>query len=94
MVCTTLRRPRSEDFPYFEWWLGISKQVHKSQHKGFNSLALLVVWSLWKERNMRVHERVALRPVLLAPHILEEAQRWARAGFVGIGTLGRRRLQL
>jgi hypothetical protein len=43
---------------------------------------------------MRVHERVALRPVLLAPHILEEAQRWARAGFVGIGTLGRRRLQL
>jgi hypothetical protein len=30
---------------------------------------------------------------LLAPHILEEARRWARAGFVGIGPLSRRRVQ-
>jgi hypothetical protein len=41
---------------------------------------------------LRVHERVALQPVLLAPRILEEARRWARAGFLWIGSLGRRRL--
>jgi hypothetical protein len=61
--------------------------------KGFDSLVLLVVWSLWKERNLHVHERVALQLVLLAPSILEEARRWARAGFVGIGSLSRRRVQ-
>jgi hypothetical protein len=84
-----------EELPYFDWWLGVRKRVHKSQRKGFDSLALLVVRSLWKERNMRDHERVALQPVLLAPRILEEARRWARAGFVGIGslTLSHRRLQ-
>jgi hypothetical protein len=45
-------------------------------------------------RNLRVHERVALHSVSLAPHILEEARRWARVGFVGIGSLGRRRVFL
>jgi hypothetical protein len=45
-----------------------------------------------RERNLHVHERAALQPVSLAPRILEEARRWARAGFVGIGLLGHRRL--
>jgi hypothetical protein len=81
-----------EELSYFDWCLAVRKRVHKSQRKGFDCLALLVVWSLWKERNLRNHERVALQPVSLAPRILEEARRWARAGFVGIGSLGRRRL--
>jgi hypothetical protein len=81
-----------EELPYFDWWLAVRKRVHKSQRKGFDSLSLLVVLSLWKERNLRVHERVTLHLVSLAPRILEEARRWARAGFVGIGSLGRRRL--
>jgi hypothetical protein len=62
------------------------------KHKGFDSLTLLVVWSLWKERNCRVHERCALQPVALAPLILEEARRWSHAGFAGIISLGRLRL--
>jgi hypothetical protein len=61
-----------EELPYLDWWLGVRKRVHKSQRKGFDSPVLLVVWSLWKERNLRVHERVALQQVLLAPRILEE----------------------
>jgi hypothetical protein len=44
----------------------------KLRRKGFDSL----IWSLWKERNWHVHDRVALRPVALAPLILEEARRW------------------
>jgi hypothetical protein len=77
-----------EELPYFDWWLGVRKWVHKSYRKGFHS------WSLCKERNRRGHERVALQPVLLAPRILEEAHRWDRVGFVGIGSLSRRRLHL
>jgi hypothetical protein len=38
-----------------------------------------------------VHDRVALQPVALAPLILEEARRWARAEFTGIASLGRLR---
>lgn len=57
--------------PFFEWWLDIRKQVHKLQHKRFDSLA----WSSWRERNQRVHDRVALQPVALVPQILEEAWR-------------------
>jgi hypothetical protein len=41
-----------------------------------------------------VHDRAALQPVALASLILEEARRWARAGFAGITSLGRLRLRL
>jgi hypothetical protein len=82
------------ELPFFEWWLPTRKQVHKLRQKGFDSLALLVVWSSWKEKNRRVHDRAALQPVALAPLILEEARRWGRAGFAGIASLGRLRLRL
>jgi hypothetical protein len=76
-----------EELPFFEWWLGTRKQVHKLQRKGFDSLALLVVWSLWNERNRRVHNRAALQPVALVPLILEEARRWARDEFAALPLL-------
>jgi hypothetical protein len=47
----------------------------------------LVVWSLWNERNRRVHDKAALQPVALAPLILKEARRWARAGFLALSLL-------
>jgi hypothetical protein len=37
-------------------------------------MVLLVIWSLWKERNRCVYDRVALLPVAIAPLILEEAR--------------------
>jgi hypothetical protein len=36
---------------FFEWWLVARKQVPKLGRKRFDSLTLLVRWSLWKERN-------------------------------------------
>jgi hypothetical protein len=35
---------------------------------------MALTWSLWKERNCRVHERGALQPVALAGAILEVAR--------------------
>jgi hypothetical protein len=80
------------ELPFFDWWLGTRKRVYKLQRKGFNSLVLLVAWSLWKERNRWVHERCALQPVALAPLILEEARMWSHTGFAEIRSLGRLRL--
>jgi hypothetical protein len=45
-----------------------------------------------RQSNRRIHDKIALQPVALAPLTLEEARRWGRAGFAGIGSLNRLRL--
>jgi hypothetical protein len=83
-----------EELPYFDWWLSVRKRVHKSQLKGLYSLVVLVVWSLWKERNKRescvpasvvgatyLGGSTKVDPSGFAPHILEEARRWTQADF-------------
>jgi hypothetical protein len=74
----------SREEPVAVWWLRVRKVVAKPSRKGFDTLVLLVAWSLWKERNSRVHEQAALQPVALVGDILEDARLWARAGFVSI----------
>jgi hypothetical protein len=85
----------SREEPVAVWWLRARKAVVKPSRKGFDTLVWLVAWSLWKERNRRVHERAALQPVALAAvtrAILEDASLWVRAGFVSlIALLGFRR---
>jgi hypothetical protein len=44
-------------------------------------------WSLWKERNRRVHERAALQPVALVGAVMEDARLWSQASFVLIASL-------
>jgi hypothetical protein len=82
---TDLAPTREE--PVAVWWLWAWKVVVKPSHKGFDTLVWLVAWSLWKERNRRVHERAALQTVALAGAILEDVCLWARAGFVSIVAL-------
>jgi hypothetical protein len=77
----------SREEPVAIWWLRTRKVVAKLSRKGFDNLVWLVAWSLWKERNRRIHERVALQPVALAGAIMEDARLWARAGFVSIAAL-------
>jgi hypothetical protein len=66
----------------FAAWLHAMKRIPRARRKGFDSLAWLVVWSLWRERNHRVHDRRALMPVALAPSVLDEARLWASAGLL------------
>uniref|UniRef100_K4AKI5 Uncharacterized protein n=1 Tax=Setaria italica TaxID=4555 RepID=K4AKI5_SETIT len=60
--------------PFAKWWVHAKKKVDKVQRKGFDSLVWFVTWSLWKEQNHRVHERVVLQPMALAPVVLEEVR--------------------
>jgi hypothetical protein len=64
------------------WWCSARKPVAKTRRKGFDAFVWLVAWSIWRERNRRVHEREALMPAALASAILDEAKTWARAGFL------------
>ncbi|RLN13367.1 hypothetical protein C2845_PM09G09680 [Panicum miliaceum] len=39
---------------FVDWWLWSRKEVRKEDRKAFDTLVILVAWSLWKERNNRV----------------------------------------
>jgi hypothetical protein len=69
------------------WWCSTRKSVAKTRRKGFDAFVWLVAWSIWRERNRRVHDREAMMPMALAPAILDEARTWARTGFLPIARL-------
>jgi hypothetical protein len=45
---------KRRDSCFAEWWRKASIRIPKSKRKGFNSVVILVAWSLWKQRNMCV----------------------------------------
>jgi hypothetical protein len=47
---------------FFDWWLSSRKQIRKEGRKAFDSLLILVAWSIWKERNQHVFQKVKLTP--------------------------------
>lgn len=55
--------------------------------RGFNSLVLLLTWSLWKKRNRRVFEGISMLPLLVAASAVEEGNAWIAAGFQGLSIL-------
>jgi hypothetical protein len=69
------------------WWIEEKKRVAKPLRRDFDTLALLVAWSLWKERNRRVFNRSTLQPIALAQQIVEVANVWSLAGYRALGSL-------
>jgi hypothetical protein len=67
-----------EGLPYFEWWLNIRKRVHQSERKG-------------EKRGTYMFMRELHSTCVAGATYPEEAQRWTRASFVRIGSLGRPR---
>jgi hypothetical protein len=45
--------PDSNESTFADWWAKVSKQVHKSKRRGFNSIIILGAWCLWLHRNIR-----------------------------------------
>uniref|UniRef100_A0A0A8XWC3 Uncharacterized protein n=1 Tax=Arundo donax TaxID=35708 RepID=A0A0A8XWC3_ARUDO len=48
-----------DDVVFQEWWRQAQRQVPKPLRKGFNSLVILVAWTLWKLRNRCVRRSAA-----------------------------------
>jgi hypothetical protein len=46
--------PASNESAFANWWAKVSKQVHKSKRRGFNSIIILRAWCLWLHRNKAV----------------------------------------
>jgi hypothetical protein len=64
-----------------------SRSLKPDEKVSMPSFGWLVAWSIWRERNWRVHEREDLMLVAHAPVILNEARTWARAGFLPVALL-------
>ncbi|WVZ83247.1 hypothetical protein U9M48_030415 [Paspalum notatum var. saurae] len=63
-----------------EWWSVSRRRVHQDHRPTFDAVVLLVIWSLWKERNARVFDRGRSQPSVLAK-IVAEGKFWSLAGF-------------
>jgi hypothetical protein len=61
----------------------------KTRRKGFDSLVLLTVWVLWKERKARVLQRAAETVPTVCRRIADEIELWKISGAVGLGALWR-----
>ena len=72
--------PSLANSDFVEWWLLSRKQLRKEIRKAFDSLVILVAWSIWKERNLRIFQKVKLPVAELADSILDEAKVWGYAG--------------
>ncbi|KAI4997334.1 hypothetical protein ZWY2020_052676 [Hordeum vulgare] len=64
-----------------EWWQMARKRITKRTRKGFDTLVMLVSWSLWKKRNDRVFGRSAvLNERGTVDLIFEDLTNWTMAG--------------
>ena len=72
-----------------EWWAANRAMIPKERRKGFDSLALLIVWLLWRERNSRVFERSAVVARELYRRISDEVELWKLSGARGLSDFWR-----
>ena len=75
--------PRDGD-SLIEWWPDARRRAPPRSRKGFDSLVILFVWSLWKERNGRVFQRSAEMVNLVFRRITYEIELWKLSGAVGL----------
>lgn len=62
-----------------EWWNNITTTPATPQ-KAVRTLAMFVIWEIWKERNSRTFQRQESSALSLFAKIKNEATAWAQAG--------------
>jgi hypothetical protein len=65
-----------------EWWLRARKKAPKDLRRDFDTVAILVHWSLWKERNGRIFQQVLSTISRVFELITEEIRAWRAAGCI------------
>jgi hypothetical protein len=63
-----------------DWWHASRKKIARSAWKGFDSLAVLTWWSIWKECNHRTFSGAMQQAAELECRITEEGRLWVEAG--------------
>ncbi|CAN6244805.1 unnamed protein product [Urochloa humidicola] len=71
----------SSEFSIADWWEAARKRVDKALRKSYDSLVVLVAWSIWLEHNAQMFNCQCKQPHQLLVDILAEADRWVQARF-------------
>jgi hypothetical protein len=69
------------------WWLQVRKSIARARRKAFDSVVVLVVWSVWLERNEHVFRDERKQPSQVAASILAELHNWCDAKLVDRSSL-------
>ncbi|KAG0512540.1 hypothetical protein BDA96_10G022900 [Sorghum bicolor] len=67
-----------------DWWQESRAFLPQQPRRGFDSLVVLVSWTLWKERNARTFDNISSTPTQTLAKVKEEANAWLAAGFRGL----------
>jgi hypothetical protein len=71
-----------------EWWRTTELRVPKQVWAGFNSPVVLIMWCLWKHRNVCVFDEISPTVSRIILDIKREASLWCMAGAKGLNSLG------
>lgn len=74
----------TQDATFAGWWHATHSAIPHGLRKGFDSLAILTAWWLWKHRNDAIFNNQQPLARRLISAIQEEAKLWARAGAKGL----------
>lgn len=69
------------------WWLRQRGQLERSSKAVFDSLMLLIAWTLWKERNGRVFQRRTSTVRQIVEAARKDAEDWLIGGYAPTGEL-------
>jgi hypothetical protein len=70
-----------------EWFRELAGSSNSAKARGVRSLIILVCWTIWRERNVRIFEGQEKGEDRLISEVKEEARQWAQAGAKGLSIL-------
>ncbi|CAM0152437.1 unnamed protein product [Urochloa decumbens] len=69
------------------WWTRIRRLQPREKRRGLDTLAMLIIWNLWKERNARLFEDCPSSVPQLLHRVQQELALWVQAGAWRMGVL-------
>ena len=65
-----------------DWWLAARRTIPKQARRNFDTIASLIHWRIWKERNARIFQHTACNIERVLDLIREDIGMWRAAGCV------------
>ncbi|PAN17004.2 hypothetical protein PAHAL_3G099400 [Panicum hallii] len=78
-----------ESLQLHTWWDHLRKLQAQEKRRGFDTLFMLIIWALWKERNNRLFQRQESTVQELQDRIKLDIKLWIEAGASRLGCLKR-----